>query len=335
MTKNNCFQKIAISLAIILVLSFTFVFSTAFTGELSVYLGGMPVGVVQKCDGVVVSNYIEVDNGQKRFSPAKEGGILRGDLIKTIDGIDVFSAEDVEKLVKDAPITISVMRGENIVPITVLPTLDIETGKYKLGFTLKNELSGVGTMTYITKDKKFGAIGHKIYDKHISTPGAFPTGELYSCNVKGFDKNEKDKIGSIKGVFNRKTDKIGTVEKNINFGMFGKINTDYSNMTLIEVAKKEEITLGSASIFTTIEGNTPKEYEIEILKIEHQSKPAEKSLVIKVTDEELLRTTGGILQGMSGSPIVQNGKLIGALTHVFVSNTVYGYGIFIEWMLEN
>ncbi len=335
MTQTKQKQRILAIFLIIPLILCTCFFVAGNASVDSVYLGGMPIGVVQQCDGVVVADFVDVNTVIGVVSPAQKAGVLKGDLIKSINDIPVYTPEEVEKLTQNNTLSIAVKRGENIVNIPVLPMLDVTSNRYKLGLSLKNELSGVGTMTYVTVDKKFGAVGHKIYDKNISTQDAFPTGSLYQCKIASFEKSENNKIGNLRGTFNRKTDKIGTVNSNTKFGMFGTVETDFVDMTLIKVGSKEEVLLGAATIFTTIKGDVTKEYSIEIIKIENQPTPKEKSLIIKLTDDELLSATGGILQGMSGSPIVQNGKLIGAVTHVFTSNAVYGYGVFIDWMLDN
>ncbi len=324
-----------LSVFVILLLIFTYVFTSGFSGAESVYLGGMPIGVVQKCQGVVVSDYAEIATARGTMSPAKNAGVLKGDLIRWMDGVEVYSALDVEELTTSKVVKLSVVRGSHTTTIEVTPAFDIAANKYKLGLILKNELSGVGTMTYVKPNKHFGAVGHQIYDKNISTSGAFPTGDLFCCNISGFDKSKDYKPGSLRGVFSKKTDKIGSVYANTKFGVYGTVDIDFINMQLVQVASRREVSVGAASFFTTIDGEQPREYSIEIIKIENQSEPKEKSIVFKVVDEQLIATTGGILQGMSGSPILQNGKLIGAVTHVFTSNAIYGYGLFIEWMLDN
>lgn len=303
----------------------------------AVYLGGEPIGVVQKCDGVVVSEFLGVESENGTVYPAKDAGILLGDVITAVDDVEIFSAAEMAAILTPEKLqcTLTVERGLSSVDITVTPAYDIVQHAKKLGIAVKNEMAGVGTMTYILPDGRFGSVGHKIADPRVSTPNTFQTGDLYNCEIIGVTKGQSGKAGELSGKFSKKDSIVGKVEKNIFCGLFGVKDFQAIGRKLIEIGHKDEVMLGEAYIYSTLEGNAPEAYSIEIVKAEKQLSPREKSMVIKVTDERLLEKAGGIVQGMSGSPIVQNGKLIGAVTHVFLNDATRGYGIYVDWMLEN
>ena len=213
----------------------------------------------------------------------------------------------------------------------------MDSGKYKLGLWVKNEASGVGTLTYVEHETdKFGALGHPITDFETGAVVPAKSGKVFNCSVVGLSKGEKGTPGEMKGVFMQGKNSKGSIEKNTESGVFGKI-TDKS--TLVDINKSAEVggrlsvRPGKATLVSSITG-VCENYEIEIIKANYQPKSSDKSFVFRVVDERLLDLTGGIIQGMSGSPIMQNGKIIGAVTHVFVSDPTKGYGIYIDWMLE-
>lgn len=303
----------------------------------AVYLGGEPIGVVQKCEGVVVSDFLGVETESGLKYPAKDAGILLGDLITAIDDTEIFSASDMSKVLTadKTKCVLTVERGLSLVDIVVVPAYDVVLHAKKLGIAVKNEMAGVGTMTYILQDGRFGSVGHKIADPNVSAQNTFQTGDLYDCEIIGVTKGHSGKAGELSGRFSKKDEIVGKVDKNIFCGLFGTKKLQPIGRKLVEIGHKEEVMLGEAVIYSTLDGRVPEAYSIEIVKAEKQNSPREKSMVIKVTDERLLDKAGGIVQGMSGSPIVQNGKLIGAVTHVFLNDATRGYGIYVDWMLQN
>ena len=334
-------RKRVIPLLIYIFLLFWFLLSASVpvaANEISaVYLGGEPIGVVQKCDGVVVSEYLGVETENGLVYPAKDAGILLGDVITAVDDVEIFSAAEMAAIITPEKLrcTLTVERGLSYVDITVTPAYDIVQHTKKLGIAVKNEMAGVGTMTYILPDGRFGSVGHKIADPHVSTPNTFQSGDLYDCEIIGVTKGQSGKAGELSGKFSKKDNVVGKVEKNIFCGLFGVKEFQPIGRKLIEIGHKDEVMTGEAYIYSTLDGHVPEAYSIEIVKAENQSSPKEKSMVIKVTYERLLAKAGVIVQGMSGSPIVQNGKLIGAVTHVFLNDSTRGYGIYVDWMLQN
>ena len=211
--------------------------------------------------------------------------------------------------------------------------------KYKLGLWIRDNAAGVGTLTFIRKDNmRFGALGHPVCD--IDTGACLPvkSGNIFKCNIVGYRKGEKGKAGELKGLFLRNGSILGALDENNGYGVYGNFGNEaleaYKN-ELVEVASRNEVKSGKAKIRCTIDGTVPKDYDIEIVKTYFQDSKSNKSMFIRVTDKELLSKTGGIVQGMSGSPIIQNGKLVGAVTHVFVSDPTKGYGIYADWMIDN
>ena len=323
MIKNKKKAKIIVFIAFILLLcSLFYNFSFSFADENSVYLGGMPVGfsITTRGASVVGINDVKTKNGT--YSPAKDAGVEIGDIILSINDVDINSAEDIEKVICDSELLKLKIKRENDYKIFyVLPKCD-KSGKNKIGVFLRSNVSGVGTITYI-KNNKFASLGHPISDEKgnmIEIVG----GNIFSCNIVNVSKGEKGRAGELKGSFVNKN-AIGKVANNKCCGVFGEVyeNFNTNNLRKVEVLENSA-TIGKASIFTTVDGCTPKEYEINIVKVE---KGKDRNFVIKITDDELIKKTGGIVQGMSGSPILQNGKLIGAVTHVFVNDPTRGFGI--------
>ena len=215
--------------------------------------------------------------------------------------------------------------------------MQISKGNYRLGIWVRDNVQGLGTITFLTKNNRFAALGHGIHDIDTSTLLTIKRGTLYRTSIQKVQKGSKGNPGTMEGiiVYNR-FHQLGVIEKNTDAGIYGELNSDRSwigEEVPIQVAKKEEIKTGEARIRCYIDSEV-KEYTICITQIDKESDQVNKGMVIQVTDTELLEKTGGIIQGMSGSPIIQNGKLIGAVTHVFVQDSTKGYGIFIENMLK-
>ncbi|MEG1520026.1 MAG: SpoIVB peptidase S55 domain-containing protein [Clostridia bacterium] len=299
-----------------------------------VILGGCPIGLELNIDGVVVVD-IEKEVGVLRNSE-----LIAGDLIVKASGIRVKNINTLIELVnaRENSIELVVLRDGVEEKVTVGLTKDKATGRKKMNVIVKDIIQGVGTLTYVKDDLSFGSLGHaaSMIGKKTVTP--ICGGKPMNCLIIGVNKGLKGKAGDLKGVFVLNDALSGKVAKNNEFGVFGKFNSAYQNPVYngkVKVARRGEVEIGKATILTTIDGNTPKEFSIEIVQKENQSSPSTKGLVIKVTDEELLAKTGGIVQGMSGSPIIQNGKFIGAVTHVFVNDPTRGFGLYAEFMVEN
>ena len=302
--------------------------TTAYADAMEVYLGGMTAGFTVSSEGAYVVGLCDVVTNNGIKSPAKDADIVIGDVILKIDNNIVNSALDIEQNICKNEIIVQIKRKNDIIDKKVNPVVDM-SGNYKLGVFIRDGVSGIGTITYI-KDGKFASLGHPILneDNEILT---INKGNIYNCNITSLIKGEKGKAGELKGVFLR-SNSIGRIEKNLNSGVYGSISSDFSieNLKKIQIGKAE---IGSAKIISTINGCTPNEYSISIIKCDNNQEV--KNLVIKITDEKLLSETNGILQGMSGSPIVQNNKLVGAITHVFINDPSRGFGISIENMINN
>lgn len=317
-----------------------FSFSNAYAYDIpltnTVYLGGTPIGIIAKSDGLVVNEFINVTTAKEgSFSPALKSGIKKGDVIVSVDGTKLNNIAQLSELIENSTenMLFTVQRGQERIALTVNPVIDAIHGSRKIGLSLRDNVAGIGTLTFAQKDGSYGALGHTIADSFMNT-SIYDKGFVYRCEITGYKKATSSAAGELTGKINVSDHDIGTICENRFCGIFGKItdNSYYLNRPEIEIGTKNEVKPGKAYIITTIGNVVPQSYEIEIIKANPQDKPSEKGMVIRVTDHELLSTTGGILQGMSGSPIVQNNKLIGAVTHVFTNDTTTGYGMYIDWM---
>lgn len=306
----------------------------------SVYLGGTPIGVVASGDKLIVADTRAVITREGARKPEGVEQLLPGDLIVSVNGIDVSTVQDLAQIVngcKDESVKLVVERDGNRIEISVKPLLDMLENKKKLGIIVKNEIAGIGTLTYVRPDnKRFGGLGHQIIDEYSKDKAFYNRGRLYCADIMGVVKGEAGKAGELRGVFRRGEAQSGSVDKNIFSGVFGDAEPIlYDKRPLIELGNRNMVKQGKGYIYTTLEGGVPCRYEIEIVKVIKQNSPSDKSMVIHITDKALLNRAGGICQGMSGSPIIQNGKLIGAVTHVFINDPTRGYGIYIDWMIDN
>ncbi|MBQ4528690.1 MAG: SpoIVB peptidase [Clostridia bacterium] len=298
------------------------------TEDKTVILGGEAVGINLRTDGVLVAELDSIKTvSGKSVSPARDAGIKSGDIIESINGIKVYKKEEISEIVEsgDNPLKICGNRNGKNFECEIESVKD-ETGKNAIGIWIRDTVAGIGTVTFYS-DNSFAALGHPICDidtgKYVSASG----GAIYSAAIVGVDKGEKGSPGSLKGIFT--TNKTGEITANSQYGVFG--TSVSSKPERIPVGKKNEIRCKEAQIVCDI-GKGPEKFDIEIQRIMPESDTS-KSMVIHITDKTLLEKTGGIVQGMSGSPILQNGKIVGAVTHVFVNDPTRGYGIFIENML--
>ncbi|ENZ01995.1 SpoIVB peptidase [Clostridium thermobutyricum] len=308
--------------------------------DLEVYPGGDSIGVRLSSSGVLVVGFSDVIiNGEKSGSPAKNGGIIVGDFIMKVNGNTVLTSKEVGREIEKSnsdKVKLTIDRKGEVLEKEIKGIK--EGDKYKIGLWVRDSAAGVGTMTfYDKKTNKFGALGHPITDGDTNEIFRSRKGDLYEASIISLRKGEKGNPGELKGIFMDEDKPVGEIEKNTECGIFGngKMKDKENISKPMKVGFREEVKVGKAKIITTISGNEPKEYEIEIMKKLDQDTPGPKSMIIKVTDEELLKQTGGIIQGMSGSPIIQDGKLIGAVTHVLINKPDTGYGIYIDWMLKD
>ncbi len=301
---------------------------------------GQTVGVTMDMKGITVVDIADVEsyNG-KCATPAKDAGIRAGDVIETIDGKLLDSANNFEKIIAESDgkeLEITLRRGDEKKTCSVKPSLSSQDGKYRLGVWVKDAASGIGTVTYLNPDTgEFGALGHGISEKPEGNVIGISGGEILDARIVSIQKGGRGQPGELVGVFTEKDKKLGTVTENTEVGIKGIVQDGVqlsSVMDAIPIAKRDEVKTGKAEILSNIEESKIEKFEIEIQKINRDTENP-KGMVIKVTDKKLLDKTGGIVQGMSGSPIIQEGKLVGAVTHVFVNDPTRGYGIFLENML--
>ena len=305
-----------------------------------IYVSGSTVGIYMETEGVLVidTGEIQDQNGETK-EPAKNI-IKQGDYIVSFNGQKISTKKelinDIANLDGDT-VTLEVSREGESVPVSVTPVKDTK-GDYKLGIWVKDNAQGLGTITFLNADSRFGALGHGIHDVDTNTLLEIDNGTVYETSIKDIKKGENGTPGGMEGiiVYNN-YNVLGTITENTDCGIFGtidRIDSLFTDLKPMETASKEEIEVGPAVIRCAVEGEV-KDYEIRITKIDKGTQEINKGIVIEVTDEKLLEITGGIVQGMSGSPIIQNGKLVGAVTHVFVQDATKGYGVFIENMLKN
>ncbi|WP_058485276.1 SpoIVB peptidase [Defluviitalea phaphyphila] len=303
---------------------------------------GMTVGVNVETDGIMVLGTGDVNGiDGKTYQPSK--GILQsGDLILSINGKDLNNKEELIECIRNSnekELKLKIKRQNEIIETSIKPVKSKEDKEYKIGAWVRDQTQGIGTLTYYNPDTKiFGALGHGITD--IDTKKLMPIkeGKVMKAEVTSIKKGQKGVPGELTGaIFDTEESKIGTVKINTSHGIFGKIDANkesiFSNKTY-PIALHHEVHEGEAVILCNISKDKVEEFEIYIEKVSKFNQDDSKGMVIKITDPRLLEKTNGIVQGMSGSPILQDGKLIGAVTHVFVQNPTKGYGIFIENMIK-
>ena len=307
--------------------------------EKEVFVGGIPLGFSLNTKGLIVvgDNSVLTQEGNKETQ--KDKTILPGDILTEINGKEITSVSVVEEELNDFDnefVNLKVLRKDKTIDVKLKPAKDMESNKYKLGLWVKNSASGVGTLTFVDQNKNFGALGHPITDYETGSIIPVQDGKIYNCSLVGITKGERGKPGELKCLFLQGKNSKGSVSKNTNSGVFGDIK-DSSNIVdenkKAIVGNRINVKPGKAYIVSSVSG-VLEEYEIEIIKANNQKQKSDKSIIFRVKDKRLLSMTGGIVQGMSGSPILQDGKIIGAVTHVFLNDSTKGYGIYIDWMLQ-
>ena len=299
-----------------------------------VYVGGYPIGLKLYADGVVIVGTEAVDTENGLVNTAEKAGLKIGDIIKKVNGKDVKSNSQVSEIIEKSAgqeIIFEAERNEKIFEVSFKAEFSKSEQKYKAGIWIRDSSAGIGTVTFCTKDGGFASLGHAVCD--IDTKSTIPIsqGECTEAKLTGFIRGQNGSAGELCGYLDNK--KTGVIFSNDSLGVYGCFDSLPENKALYEIARASEIKIGEAEMITTIENGLTQTYSVIIEKIDEKS-TENKNLVIRITDRELIEKTGGIIQGMSGSPIIQNGKLIGAVTHVFLNDATGGFGIFAETMFK-
>lgn len=304
--------------------------------EQKVMVSGEVFGIKLYTDGVIVVGIQEVQTDSGKKSPSGSAGIEVGDIIVAIDGENVYTSDQVQSILganNGGSFEVKIKRGERYRDYTVTPVYCEREGCYKAGMWVRDSTAGIGTITFYNKQSGiFAALGHQIND--IDTKEIMPMldGEAVKANVSKIEKSTRGTTGSLECDFTNQT--LGKLLSNTDCGIYGAYAEISECAKEYPVAAIQEVKKGKATLISTVEKGQPKKYEIEITHIGFNENNREKNMIVKVTDKDLIDKTGGIVQGMSGSPIIQNGKLVGALTHVIVGNPQKGYAVFAQTMAE-
>lgn len=298
---------------------------------------GKPIGVKMYTDGVLIVGISYVtDSSGKNIYPARDAKIHEGDIIKKINGEEIHSIEEMTECINnsDGSLDITIERGRTLYDVNASACRSRDDGSYRLGIWVRDTAAGVGTMTFYNPEtKSFASLGHAITDIDTGDVLKLDHGEIISCDIISVNKGSRGEPGELIGTFTN--DSIGDIFINDPLGVYGKISSDFSaDYEPIPIATRFEIRTGAAQILADVDGEGVKSYDIEIIHSAKDNSQNNKGIIFKVTDEDLIRKTGGIVQGMSGCPIIQNNMLIGAVTHVFINDPTKGYGIFSENMID-
>lgn len=293
------------------------------------YVGGVPIGLEINTEGAIVVSRQNEETLEK---------LKEGDIITEIDGKPVESLENISKALQNGKdeVEVKVLRKNKSLKTLIKTYKDDDTGRLRLGVLVKDNVAGVGTLTFVnTKSHEYGALGHPIVDGSGENIVPVSSGEVFQCSLIGINKGKRNSPGELRCVFSSNAESKGDIKKNNKFGVSGILQDVEGlvdeNLTA-KLGGRLGVTLGEAKIVSSISG-IREEYDIEIIKANYQKSADDKSLIFRVKDKRLIELTGGIVQGMSGSPIMQNGKIIGAVTHVFMSDPTKGYGVYVDWMV--
>lgn len=306
--------------------------------------GGHSIGVMLNAEGVIIVGLSKViDKFGEEHNPAMEAGLSLGDIILKINGDNITGDSQVARIINEAgrkgrKITLLVKKEGQLATKHIKPILCRETKRYRIGLYIRDGAAGVGTLSfYDPQNRKYGALGHIITDADTAQPIDIKDGKITKASIQGIHVGRRGQPGEKIGMFVQDDSFDGNINKNSKFGIYGTLQQDLENPIYpqaLPIALANQIEEGPAQILTVIEGEKMEKFNIVIERVLPQDKPDGKGLIIKVVDRKLLERTGGIVQGMSGSPIIQKGKIVGAVTHVLVNDPARGYGILIEWMLQ-
>ena len=334
--RKNIFKTLMVFIVMLMcIVSFSPISASA--GTQTLYLGGFPAGFTLNTTTVEVIGICEVMTSDGMRSPARESGIRTGDIIDKINGREVNCTKDVNNIIAEEykKFEVTILRGREAITVDVVPAIDLTTKAKRLGVLVKDSINGIGTVTYIDKNNnKFASLGHPVTDPNGSLV-EINGGTVFGCFIYDVKKGVKGTPGELRGAFESST-VLGKAAVNCACGIYGDLakNYDVSKLIKVEKGSLDSVKIGKACIYSTLEGFEAKKYDISIVKVDKHNKD-NRNFVIKIDDERLVDKSGGIVQGMSGSPIVQNGKIIGAVTHVFINDPTRGYGIAIDKMLSS
>ncbi len=299
---------------------------------------GHTVGIKMNAEGVLVVRLNDVQTPDGPVCPAREAGLAEGDVIVSVNGTEVDSNDSLQKqiaLSAGQPVALEIRRNGSSQSLTAAPRAD-EKGVYRIGVLARDSMAGIGTLTYVDPETgAYGSLGHGICDSETGVLLPLREGSLLYSVVGSVQRGKAGEPGALQGEFTAGTS-VGTVMENTESGIFGTLTdaTLYESLKAVPVASADEIELGDAEIISNVEGDAVQRYSVRVVKTYPEDDEYGRGMMLRVTDRALLEKTGGIVQGMSGSPVLQNGKLIGAVTHVLVNDPTCGYAICIEKMLN-
>ena len=297
---------------------------------------GTPFGIKMFTDGVLVVGMSAVDTPTGSYTPAKSSGIKVGDVIVSINGETVSSTEQVAQRVEESggkSLTFKIRRDNILFDVQFVPAKSVNENRWKAGLWVRDSSAGIGTLTFYSPSSQvFAGLGHPVCDVDTGETLPLSSGEIVPAKIYSVNRGVSGTPGELRGGFEKGT--LGNLTVNGETGIYGTLSNLPTRNDPVPVAMKQQVKSGSAQVLTTIDGTTPKLYDIRIDQVRYNDSSPTRNMVIVITDQELLDKTGGIVQGMSGSPILQDGKLIGAVTHVFVNDPTKGFAIFAENMLK-
>ena len=298
--------------------------------------GGQPFGLRIYSDGLLISSVCTVETSNGEACPADDAGICQGDVVVSVNGNRLAANEQLLEAVAlsgGKPLTLTLRRDGKAFKTTITPVYDSTVKEYRIGLNIRDSIAGIGTMTFIDpSNRSFAGLGHGICDSGSGSLMPMLEGDIVPAAITSVTKSICGSPGSLCGKFSG-NESCGSLALNSDHGVYGTVKSVPQNAETIPVAFKQETVRGDAQIITTVDGTAPEYYNVRIEDVSYNDRGTVKNMIIKITDERLLRKTGGIVQGMSGSPIIQNGMLVGAVTHVFVNDPARGYAVFAENML--
>lgn len=315
---------------LILIISILFMPLNVFAYSNYIYRGGNTLGIEVNCDGVLIVGFYQIDGEYNKGVPK----LKVGDYIKKVNGVEVYNlnglSNEIEKYTNEEYVEITYVR-DGKQGVSKLELIN-DNGIYKTGLYIKDSIIGIGTLTYVDPETMiYGALGHEIIEGNSKNIVEIRDGTVFKNQIVSIDKSKVGYAGSKNAKYFYNT-VFGNVYKNTNHGIFGKYNSSTEDLELVKVANKEEVKIGEAYIYTVLEGEKVEQFKINITNINSTSDT--KNMTFEIIDEKLINKTGGVVQGMSGSPIIQNEMIVGVVTHVIVDNPITGYGLFITTMLE-